>query len=161
MTKIKYDGRGQLYITNITEAISKVNASDSEYDAVVTVCQDSIEDHVSDNIEYTHKSMADSINPDVEGSHQYPKFAVSANELHNHLKNRKSVLIHCHAGQSRSVSVSVAALGRLLNKPRDEALNIIHRDRKTFQNPSKFLIDHADKYIKENTGIEPPFSKYE
>lgn len=160
MTKINYDGTGQLYITNITDAISKVESSDTEYDAVITVCQDGIENHVSDDTEYTHKSMADSVNPNVEGSHQYPKFAVSANKLYNHLKNGDSVLIHCHAGQSRSVSVSAAALGRLLEKPRNKALNIIHRDRRTFQDPSKFLIDHTDKYIKENTGIEPPFEKY-
>lgn len=153
MSHIDYDGPGELYITNITEARTMAKTS---FDRVITTCQDSIEDNVSDSIEYSHYCMSDG-RPEVEeqygGSCEYELFAEAAQELYTALAEGETVLIHCHQGTSRSVSVATAALGRLLEEPRSEALTVIHYYRPRNSYPDSLLMDHANKYIHSHTDI--------
>lgn len=145
MSHIAYDGSGELHITNITEACEMSKAG---FDRVITTCQDEIEDNVPDTITYSFHCMSDGPANEYGGYHDYRMFEQAANELHDALESGETVLIHCHAGQSRSVSVATAALGRLLDKSRTEAISIVHRYRITHSYPDQLLMDHADRYIR-------------
>lgn len=160
MSHINYDGSGELHITNITEA---VQMDKSDFDRVITVCQESIEDNVSESMEYSWYDMSDG-RPVVEGKYGgscgYELFEEAADELYHALDSGETVLIHCHAGQSRSVSVASAALGRLLDLSRSDALDLIHHYRLTHQYPDMLLMDHTRKYIIDNTDRDPlPFGR--
>lgn len=153
MSHIDYDGPGELYITDITQA--RTMAKDS-FDRVITTCQDSIEDNVSDSIEYSYYCMSDGrveVEDKYGGSCEYELFAEAAQELYHALADGETVLIHCHAGQSRSVSVATAALGQLLDLTRSEALDLVHHYRATFHYPDMTLMDHASEYISEHTDV--------
>lgn len=161
MSHIDYDGDGELHVTNITDAIQEPT---SHLDRVITVCQDSIEDNISDEQAYSYYCMSDGgirVEEEYGGSCEYELFAEAADELHDALADGEQVLIHCHAGQSRSVSVATAALGRLLGLGRSEALGIVHRYRITHHQPDMLLMEHAAQYIDEHTQHSPPFSEYE
>jgi protein-tyrosine phosphatase len=150
MSKIHYDESGVLHITNITEA---VQIEKSDFDSIITVCQDSILDNISSSIYYEHYIMSDGESETEEkygGSCSYELFKAAADSLYYSLNNDETVLIHCHAGQSRSVSVSAAALGRLLDVPYNEALDLIHTYRITYHSPDRQLMNHARTYLEEN-----------
>lgn len=148
MSYIDYTGSGELYITGISEA---AECEKSYIDRVITVCQDSIEDNVSPSIEYSYYCMSDGPDNVYGGDSSYEMFSEAADELYNALSTGESVLIHCHHGTSRSVSVACAALGRLLGIPRSEALDIIHHYRPRDSYPDPLLMEHTTQYITEQS----------
>jgi protein-tyrosine phosphatase len=151
MSHIQYDSSGELHITDITEART---IDKSKFDKVITVCQDSIADNVSEEIVYSFYCMSDGPGPEQEkygGSCDYSIFSDAADELYESLESDESVLIHCHHGISRSVSVSAAALGRLLGIDRSAAFDLIHTYRAVHKYPDKNLSSHAKRYINEQS----------
>lgn len=147
MNHIDYDGSGELYVSGIREACEE---DKSHLDRVVTVCQENIEDNISDDQEYNYFCMSDGPSNSYGGDHSYETFSRAANVVWRDLYNGESVLIHCHMGQSRSVSVAVAALGRLLDLPRYEAFDIVERYRPQ-AHPDRLLMGHARTYIEQHT----------
>jgi protein-tyrosine phosphatase len=158
MSRIAYDGAGELHITNITEACQMPK---DDLDRVITVCQDSIKDNVPESVEYSFYCMSDGPANEYGGNHSYAMFAEAADELYEALTTDETVLIHCHAGQSRSVSVATAVVGRMLDLSRSDALDLIHRYRITQHYPDRLLMDHASQYISEHTEHDIPFGEYE
>jgi len=92
--------------------------------------------------------MADGPHNAYGGDSSYSTFKQAANALYEALQTDETILIHCHAGQSRSVSVSVAALARLRDISFEEALEIIS-DNRPQANPGEHLEKHARTYIEE------------
>lgn len=161
MSHIRYDGSGELHIRSIRGAVEEQT---SHLDRVITVCQDSIEDNVSDEQAYTHYNMSDgdsSVEQQYGGSCEYSLFHEAADELYEALADGESVLIHCHVGRSRSVSVATAALGRLLDISREDAFDLIHTYRIVDGYPERLLMEHASDYISEYTEHTAPFEGYE
>lgn len=153
MSQIYYDGPGELHVTDINRAHTM---DKSAFDRVITVCQDSIEENISAEQEYTHYDMSDGRQEAEEqygGSCEYELFETAAEELYQALSDDECVLIHCHQGTSRSVSVAAAALGRLLEEPRSEVLGLIHYYRPRNSYPDSLLMDHANRYIHNHTDI--------
>jgi len=149
MTKIEYSGSGELHVTGIQDA-RKMPKQD--LDRVITVCQDGISDNIPDAVTYSHYCMSDGcirVEDKYGGSCEYQLFETAANELQQALESDETVLIHCHAGQSRSVSVAAAALGQLLDKCFTDALGIIHTYRNVFSYPDEQLCEHAKQYTQE------------
>jgi protein-tyrosine phosphatase len=157
VNKIDYDGSGELYISGIVAVREEPT---SHLDSVITVCQDSVEDNISDEQNYAQFCMADGPHNSYGGDHSYEMFAAAADTLYEALASGDSVLIHCHIGQSRSVSVAVAALGRLLDIPRHEAYDIVKNYRPQ-AHPDKLLMGHASTYIEHHTDTESLWSQYE
>ena len=151
MSNIDYDGSGELHITDITEAIQEPT---SHFDRVITVCQDSIEDNISDDQTYSYYCMSDGPTNAYGGDHSYEMFEEAADELYEALSDDESVLIHCHHGTSRSVSVATAALGRLLGMNRSEAIDRVHYYRPRPSYPDRLLMEHASEYITQHGGDE-------
>lgn len=149
MDQINYSGPGELFVSNIQQART---APKHRFDRIVTVCQDEISDNVPDNIEYSHYCMSDG-RPEVEdqygGSCEYELFARAADELYDALMDGERVLVHCHAGQSRSVSVAGAAIARIEGVPVYDSVGTVRDCRGTTTYPDETLLDHADRYVSE------------
>lgn len=132
--------------------ISDINAvreqSTSDFDVVITVCQDSTESNVG--CEYAHYKLADG---EPEGHNQgecsYPLFKEAADRVLDCLKNQETVLVHCHAGQSRSVAISVAALSVYEDIPYGGAYQLVEEARPQ-ANPNYVLRGFAKQYIEES-----------
>jgi len=144
MSEIPYEGAGNLYVAGIQEAAERPT---DDLDQVITVFQDCIKDTVPDAVTYSWYKMSDGPHNPYGGDCSYETFAAAANELWSALAADKSVLIHCHEGESRSVSVAAAALARLLNLRREQAVELVRRYRVTDHYPDQRLIEHADEYI--------------
>lgn len=155
MTEIDYDGPGELHIVDIEQARTM---DKSTFDTVMSVCQEDISDNVSDEQEYLFYNMSDG-DTGYGGRSDYKLFADAATDLYYRLKNGQSVLIHCHMGRSRSVSVATAALGRLLTLRRSDAYEIVRRYRPQAQ-PKQLLYGYIKQYISVHTSIDNqlPFS---
>lgn len=148
MNQIQYDGPGELYISDI----AAIREEPTQFlDRIITVCQDEVSDNVSDQQEYNFFCMSDGPQNSYGGDSSYETFERAAGVLHRALSTGEHVAIHCHMGQSRSVSVAVAALGRLLEVPRHEAYDIVERYRPQ-AHPDRLLMGHASTYIEQHTG---------
>jgi len=144
-----------------------------EYDAIVTTCQDSIEDHVPESSTYHFFEMADGEQSEQSSEHAYRAspseearspdnqyggrsdyqfFERAARTTLTHLVANDDILIHCHAGASRSVSVSIAAIGAYENQGYHETFADIKEERPQ-ANPDSLLREHAIRFIEEETGI--------
>jgi protein-tyrosine phosphatase len=148
MSEIPYEGAGNLYVAGIQEAAERTT---DDLDRVITVCQDCIEDTVPDAVAYSWYEMSDGPHNPYGGDCSYETFTAAADELWCALSNGESVLIHCHEGQSRSVSVAAAALARLLGLRREQAVKLVRRYRVTDHYPDQLLIEHADEYINRKS----------
>jgi len=162
MSHIDYDGSGELHITGIQAA---AECDKSRFDRVMSVCQDSIEANIPEDVEYSHYCMSDGQNlteTKYGGSCEYQFFETAANELYQALSDGETVHINCHHGSSRSVSVATAALGQLLGLTRSEALGLIHYYRPREKYPNSLLMSHARRYISEHTDVsDVPFTGIE
>lgn len=140
----------------ITDLASVENESTDKFDAVIGVCQTSAEPYVS--CEYIHFNMSDGPSDrNNDGRHDYEYFSNAADTVLEAINSDKQVLVHCHAGRSRSASVSIAALGVQKNLPYMDALSLVTDSRHVL--PERNLADHAKKYIEEHTDIDhTPFT---
>lgn len=135
----------QLWIANITAA----RTSDmSQFDAVVTVCKDSIEDHIPDRIAYYSFNMSDGATGREYGRSDYEYFEYAARTILRHLQDGDAVLTHCHAGQSRSSSTSIAALAVLEDTDYHEMYSRVEEARPQIH-PDSQLEQHAQRFIEE------------
>lgn len=139
----------QLHIANITAAIQEPTPSDVA--AVITVCQDEIADNIG--VEYHHFCMSDGPTNAYGGDHSYEMFEEAAETILSYLEDGETVLVHCHAGASRSVSTSIAALAVYEGTDYHEMYNTVKSSRPQ-ANPDNLLVNHAKKFIEENTEID-------
>lgn len=145
----------QVWIANITAA--RTTGMD-EFDAVVTVCQDDIEDHIPEGVMYHFFEMSDGPHNAYGGRHDYEFFEYAARTILEHLRNGDNILVHCHAGQSRSASTVIAALGAYREASYHEVYNNVESQRPQI-NPDQLLQEHAIRFIEERTDIDhTPFA---
>lgn len=138
-----------IWVGSISEARTK---DTSQFNTIVTVCQDCIEDNVSDTTNYHCYRIADG--PHTEdmygGSTEYEDFAAAVDTV---LNGERPTLVHCHAGQSRSIAVitTVLAVENDMNwfKQFQEV-----RERRPTANPEQLLVEHAKRYLHRNIGGE-------
>lgn len=82
-----------------------------------------------------------------DGDHSYTTFENAVDDVIQKLENNNSVLVHCQAGMSRSVSVCIAAYVSTTDVDYNKAFE---ECRHGFQYPASQLLDSAKKYIEEN-----------
>lgn len=148
ISHIEYDGPGELAISGIAGPVQESTAA---FDRILTVCQDRVDDNVSDEQAYDFFCMSDGPHNGYGGDHSYELFSDAAETLEMALRNGESVLIHCHMGQSRSVSVASAALSVLLVISVQDALDLIHEYRDVSHYPDQLLLEHARTYAEDST----------
>lgn len=122
--------------------------STSRFDRVITVCQDEVGDNVGCN--YHHFNMSDGPADSYGGDHSYELFHEAALTLLGSLMYGEKVFIHCHMGQSRSVSVACAAISVKEQIPYHRAFKMVERGRPQ-AHPDPHLQDHAEKFIRESS----------
>lgn len=135
-----------LYLSGLTAVEEE---STSQFDRVISVCQDKAEDNVG--VPYSHHNMSDGVadtyHPGSECNYAIVEDA--ANELYEALERGEEVLIHCHMGQSRSVSVATAAIARLRDIEYRYAYNTI-KDSRPQAHPNDTLREFVKQYIESH-----------
>lgn len=120
----------------------------SRFDRIVTVCQDSVENNVG--CSYNHFALSDGEpeghNP---GKFKYELFKEATDVVKKGLERGETVLVHCHAGANRSVSVAAAALASINNSNFDKEVWKIKQER-PIANPSREIKKFGTRYIKEH-----------
>lgn len=135
--------REDLWISDIQDVREKTTG---RFDVVVTVCQDSVEDNVGCG--YVQFELSDGESAEIYGGEcTFQKFRSATNVVVYHVRDGRTVLCHCHHGQSRSVTVSAAAMAVLDDITYREARSRI-ADKRTIH-PDKKLEDFAKRYIEE------------
>lgn len=132
-----------LWITDI-KAIAENDTSD--FDLVLSVCQDKREDNVDSR--YFQVEMADG--PISEkgwgGSCSYGTFHRAALIVALTVHAQEKTLVHCHSGQNRSAAVCAAALGVEQNLSYAEAIEKV-REARPIANPTEQMEEHARRFI--------------
>jgi len=101
----------QLTIASIDEVQDNLTG---DYDAILSVCQDTCDANVSDSVvrdfaERRHDETVRGANS-KSGEYSFQMFNDAVKQLVQALFDDKEVLIHCHVTRNRSVSISMAAL---------------------------------------------------
>ena len=94
----------QLWVSGVD---TLTHATPGQFELVVGVCHTDKRDLF--DCEYAYYDMADGVHdPFGDNSNEY--FFNAVNAVRNALADDSTVLVHCQAGQSRSVTVAAAAL---------------------------------------------------
>ena len=138
--------RDDLAITSI----AGVRENDtSDFDKVLSVCQDMARDNVG--TEYTCVKLADDIRSKQRwgGTTEYAAFERAADRvLGSLLTYDESILVHCHSGQNRSAAVCTAALGVAEKVFYIDAGEMVYEARPVI-NINQLMAAHARRYIDE------------
>lgn len=118
--------------------------STSQFERVITVCQENVEDNVG--CRYDFFNMSDGPANGYGGDSSYEMFHEAAITLLGALTYGENVLIHCHMGQSRSVSVAAAVLGVMHGVNYQSSFELIE-DNRPQAHPEPHLRDHAETFI--------------
>lgn len=117
-------------------------------DHVITVCQDSVADNVG--CDYDHFNMSDGPEEGiVGGDSSFELFEAAVDETVDALDAGDTLLVHCHAGRSRSAMVCTSALAARQELSFEDATELIH-DTGRFISPCPGVADHARRYIDEH-----------
>lgn len=124
----------------------------SDFDVVVSVCQDRRCDNIGTH--YQHFPLADDKQSEWEwgGSCRYEVFERAANYVSSSLRSGESVLVHCHSGQNRSAAVIIAALGVVEGLDYYEAGEELY-DARPIINVNQLMASHAKRYIHEKGDV--------
>lgn len=122
-----------LYIGSGMDAISHGD----EFDAVVSLADE--------NKFTTDKYLL------TDGDHNYEKFSSAVDTIREHIREDNTVLVHCRAGISRSVSAAIAAYVCETDVSFDIAFDECTAGH-TY--PDNRLLDSAKQYINFNTEEE-------
>ena len=118
----------------------------SRFDRVITICQDSVESNVG--CEYEHYPLSDGEPPSDAynpGEFSSELFEQAVSDIISSLEEGKTVFVHCHAGQSRSIMACTAAIATIDSCSFDKAYEEVKQSRST--NPSQDLIELSKSYV--------------
>lgn len=134
---------GQVWVADIGSVREN---STKDFDRVITVCQD----HVADNVScaYEWYNMADGECDGYGGDDSYARFKQAAESLLWALERGERVLIHCHAGKSRSTSVAMAALAVYEDIPWEDSFNMVKENRPS-ANPDSQLRRYSRRFVND------------
>lgn len=140
--------------------IEDVAESTTDYDNIISVCQDNRFDNVPETIPYYHVKLADDEHSEDEwgGSASYETFESAVHYLrhtHSMLYGESDTLVHCHNGKNRSVAVVAAYLAVRYGLFVAEAIELI-RAKRPIADPNDLMRSHAKRYFSENVGTAAP-----
>lgn len=137
---------GGIYIGDILDV---QEGDTSMFDRVIGVCQDDCSDNVG--CPYEHFCLSDGpydIRGHNPGEYSYELVSEAIDAVVAARVRRETVLVHCHAGQSRSASVAIAAMCVVNGMDWDEAYNRATNQRPII-NPGPELVRDAKRYVHE------------
>lgn len=135
-----------LYVADIQD-VQTLDLDNYGIDVVVGVCQDSAEDNVG--CDYHYFCLSDG-EPEghCPGVFDYELFEEAVDVTRSFLDEGKNVLVHCHMGQSRSVSVVAVTMVYHCEYNLMDAYYEISQHRMT--HPSQELVSLAKEYVERN-----------
>lgn len=107
------------------------------FDAVVTLSNETVD-------ATTHVKHID------DGKNEQADFNEAVEVTRDAFKNNETVLVHCSAGQSRSVTLVATVLAEKRNHPFDKIVAEI-RSQRPKASPTYFMKQHAYTYLGEPT----------
>lgn len=134
---------------HITDIETLAAASTSEYNAVVSVCQDTCRDNVSDTTPYSHVALADDEHSQERwgGSCDYNTFFTAAECVRGSWLAHGNVVAHCHVGKNRSAAACAAAWAVEQDTTVYEALQTISETR-PLVSPNDRMLSYATRYAR-------------
>lgn len=118
----------------------------SQFDAVITICQDDVRDNVACTYHQFPLSDGpaprDAYNP---GVFEYELFEEAVDTIIEHVERGDCTFVHCHAGQSRSVIACTCALVVLEDTYFDDAFWTVRASRGNVS-PSDEIRHFGTKY---------------
>jgi protein-tyrosine phosphatase len=119
----------------------------SDYDLVVSVCQDTVDDNVG--CEYDHYALADDEVSAANwgGTTDYSEFEKAADTVAEAMQH-SNVLVHCHSGQNRSAAVCAAAITDTQDVSAAEAIEMV-REARAIMNTSDVMRTHIYRYADQ------------
>jgi hypothetical protein len=123
--------------------------STKRFDRIISVCQDTARDNVSDECTYEHYCLADD-EQSVErwgGSCSYTTFSNATMNIMWSLLFEYTTCVHCHHGKNRSVSTAAAALSVLYDVPLDSVFQWIQVCR-PIADPDRLMREHAREFVR-------------
>lgn len=137
--------------------IEEVSESDREYDNIISVCQDTYRENVSDGVPYHHIPLADD-RESVEnwgGSCDYATFSDAVDTLRDvHTPKMgqagPDTLLHCHHGKNRSVAVAAAYIACEESLLTIESAMKVIQDHRPIADPNAVMRNHAYQYVRAN-----------
>jgi len=109
----------------------------------IVCCGENIKNFFPDKFKYFNIPILDSDKEDIK---KY--FESSYKYIDEAIKNKGNVLVHCHAGVSRSSSFVIAYIMKSQKKKYDTALDIVKSKRNKI-NPNPGFIQQLKEYEKE------------
>jgi predicted protein tyrosine phosphatase len=129
---------------------NRVSWMTSSEHTVLSVCQDTAWENVSDDVRQEHVALADDPQS-VErwgGSCSYETFCKAADKAVSAL-DVGELVIHCHHGKNRSVSVAAASLAVHNDVKFHRALTAV-LDHRAVADPNDLMLSHAARYVRDN-----------
>lgn len=138
----------QLWITDIGGVAEN---DTSQFDRVVSVCQDARQENVG--CRYDHHALADDRTSEENwgGSARYSAFAEAAETVLTALRDGETVLVHCHSGQNRSVAVSAAAMAVHDDTGVETFSDAVWQIKQSrpIANPMRLMSHHGKRFTEE------------
>lgn len=119
-----------------------------DVDHVVTCCQEDVSDNVG--CQYSFYCMSDGPDNEFGGDHRYELWVEAVEDVLESYVAGNEILVHCHAGRSRSASVCVAVVGMLRRYSYGEARSFVCESR--YIQMDRHLADHARRFLEERLG---------
>lgn len=136
----------------VTDRPTVLQESTSQFDAIITICQDDVADNVG--VEHYHHyplsdgpPPADAYNP---GEFSYDLFETAVETIIQHVEHDRVTLVHCHAGQSRSIMAVTAALTVIADQPFTDAFDRVESARSINVQPSRDLWEYGQQYAQDH-----------
>lgn len=140
---------GELWLSDIDGARSQ---KADEFDRVVTVCQDSVLDtlHADQRYEIYRLCDGDCRQFDgISGTDDYEVFRSAIRSIVDSLHDGERVLVHCHAGLSRSVSTAAGVYATVNDvEEADEAYEAV-KDVRGYITPMPGMQERLQRYLAE------------
>lgn len=134
-----------------TVAVSGIDAAyhtSEDFDAIVTVCQDSIKDNCADSCLYTQVPLQDGpTDVYANGVWHYKYYKQAVESVIDHITHDHSLLVHCHHGKSRSPTVLATALAVIHDEQLGYSFARIKNER-PIVSPKTALWEYARQYTR-------------
>lgn len=138
----------QIHVTDIT--LVREGHTPDDVDRIVTVCQEDVTDHIPTAVAYEWYQMSDGPHSGYGGVHSYRLFEMAAASVLRALEAGETILVHCHVGKSRSVSVAAAAIA--VHEGNYDVMKYMHRIKHLRENgdmPDESLVRYARRFAQE------------
>jgi protein-tyrosine phosphatase len=135
----------------ISDIDTVAESSTQRFDLVVSTCQDVVRENVG--CQYMHFPLADDAQSACNwgGTTDYTTFESAAWAVIWALHGGATVLVHCHSGRNRSVSVSIAALALRNGWTYGEAFERVLEAR-PIASPDALMEQHARRFVVTSRG---------